>query len=388
MEEVLLMPIDVPSNPKVYTTVYDNFKGVDFTNDSTNIWRRRSPTGLNMLPDASGRPFKRHGWEILLKNEDICTAIGVDSCVIMKCAYFELAGVDHIIVFTDNGLLIYNGDINTAVNGISGVTAISTDRDCYTSYDRCFFFEGGGKSAFYIYGNYRVWIYDATFALRDATSECYVPTVIYTAEADCTGQTNEAYNLLTSLASVEYNNNNLFTYWGTDGLIFEVKDEWKTGKTQGNPSYYEWEYDASNSTWVTKAGETAFDSNNIVASNPSDGNKIVIVYAKGLMLPNNVDETSQGESVKVYTSNITQFDTEITPASPLTQGHYKLHTDTVVRGNRQAWIEFHYLDEYKNADSFEQRDAYKVIFPSTHISITYINEAQFEGTATLVGGGA
>ena len=65
------MAIAVPAQPKVYTTKYDSFKGVDFTNDQTNVWRRRSPTGRNMLPDASGRPFKRHGWEILISNADI-----------------------------------------------------------------------------------------------------------------------------------------------------------------------------------------------------------------------------------------------------------------------------------------------------------------------------
>ena len=43
------MPIDVPAPQKVYTTVYDNFKGVDYTSDATNVWKRRSPSAINMV---------------------------------------------------------------------------------------------------------------------------------------------------------------------------------------------------------------------------------------------------------------------------------------------------------------------------------------------------
>ena len=46
MGEVALMAMELPASPKVYTTKYDNFKGVDYTNDATNVWRRRSPTGV------------------------------------------------------------------------------------------------------------------------------------------------------------------------------------------------------------------------------------------------------------------------------------------------------------------------------------------------------
>ena len=384
MEEVLLMPIDVPRNPKVYTTVYDNFKGVDYTNDSTNIWRRRTPTGTNMLPDASGRPFKRHGWDILLSQAQICTALGVDSCIVQKCAYFELAGEDHIVVFTDGGILFYSKD--------HGITATNTDPDCFSSFDRCFFFEGGGTSAFYIYGNYKVWIYDSTFTLRDATDEAHIPSVIITATADGTGVVNEPYNLLRNMAAVEYQDCDLFTYWGTQGLVFEVKDDWKTGKTQGNPSLYKWQYDEDNSTWTTVEGSTAFDSTNIVAPNPKDGDEIVIVYAKGLMLPNNVDNTSQHDEVKVFTSNILQYDTEIEYAAVLAQGYFTIHTDSVSRDNRQAWIEFDYRDTYKtSADAeFKGEDTFKVIFPSAEIVVTTVSSANAydNGNATLVGGDA
>ena len=125
------MAIPVPGEAKINTTKYENFRGVDFTNDPTNVWRRRSPTGVNMLPDASGRPFKRPGWEILLDHETICNILNVSDCIVVKLAYFELAGIDHLVVFTDCGVIFFNGS----------VTDYTTDSDCCAAYDRCFFFE-------------------------------------------------------------------------------------------------------------------------------------------------------------------------------------------------------------------------------------------------------
>lgn len=190
---------------KVYTTTYSDFKGVDYTNDASNVWRKRSPTGVNMLPDESGRPFKRTGWEILLskdKIKEMLTDAGVsfdDDILITKLAWFELKGVDHIVIFTDCGVIFYNGEV-TAVNG---------EDDCYSGYDRCFFFEGGGTSAFYIYGNYRIWKYDDTFTLREATSEATIPTVIVSASADGTGTFLQGYNMFGSKAQIDYNDTNL-----------------------------------------------------------------------------------------------------------------------------------------------------------------------------------
>ena len=440
MEELSLMPIDVPSNPKVYTTVYDNFKGVDFTNDSTNIWRRRSPTGTNMLPDASGRPFKRHGWEILLSNRDIAYVFGyftyetesIDEdtfdenkteyytesggvytqCTeedvfdenetyyvrvvnknveILKCSYFELAGRDHIVVFTNLGVLFYNGDENINVNGVKGITALNnSDSDCYTSYDRCFFFEGGGTSAFYIYGNFKVWIYGADFTLRDATDEAHIPSVLIGATADCVGNVNEPYNLLRNMAAVEYGDDTLFSYWGTDGLVFEVDASvFQASYPLGsNPTYYKWKYDGS--SWSAIEGGVSLPSS-ITPVNPSTSNEIALAYCKGLMLPNNVDVTTQYSQVTVWTTIAEQFDTSLTTVSAsgqLTPSTCWLHTDDVDRKNRQAWVEFDGSASYKSASDFDQMDTFKSIFPSTLIKVTPIPSASacFSGSATLGGG--
>lgn len=433
------MAREIPSAPRVHTTTYDNFKGVDLTNDATNIWRRRSPTGTNMLPDASGRPFKRHGWEILLSNESICFALGgydfeesdVDETTfninksryftesggvytqctfsdsfdenetyyirvvnkevnILKCSYFELGGVDHIAVFTDDGVLFYNGDSNSSVNWVTGITAINKDIDCYSSYDRCFFFEGGGTSAFYIYGNYKVWVYDSTFTLRDATDEAYIPTVIITADAEGVGTFNEGYNLLRNMASVQYQTHDLFTYWGTKGLNFEVKDAFKTAHTKGSPTCYKWKYNGSSWVWAL-TGETSqtFDSTNIVPKSPKVDDEIVVLHGYGLMLPNNVN-VDQYQSVTVTASVVMPLDTDVpvTTLPPLTTGNCLLRQDTVKRDNRQAWIEFYPNDFTQTAADFDMQDAFKVTFPSSEISETQITNEVSAGTATLDGGDA
>lgn len=398
------MARDIPSAPKVYTTTYDNFKGVDFTNDSTNVWRRRSPTGVNMLPDASGRPFKRHGWDILLSQTALRTALGVDSCTIYKLAYFELAGVDHIVIFTDGGVVFYNGDESADSYGVEGITYVETDNFCKLCYDRCFFFEGDGTSAFYIYGNYRMWRYDTDFVLKDITDELYVPRVIISASADCVGTTYEDFNLLYNMAKVEYNDYDLFTFWGSDGLDFTVDDvAFKSTYTEGAFTY-RWQYDGND--WVWNSSEhfspqdPEFDGTIIDVNNPTEDAEIVVLYGHGLMLPNNVDIGEQGESVKVDASFGYQFSTPVevvTDKNDFISGTCLLVADdTNKRTNRQAHIEFYPTDVYKtgveqNGD-FEGMDTFRVKFPSTQVDVTEYSdtkgtELHDTGTATLVGGG-
>ena len=356
MEEIVLMPIEVPKSPKVYTTTYDNFKGVDFTNDSTNIWRRRSPEAVNMLPDESGRPFKRHGWEILLTNAQISSTLGVDACAITKCSYFELGGVDHIVIFTDAGVVFYNGTF----------TAYNKDYDCYSGYDRCFFFEGNGTSAFYIYGNYRMWRYDSSFQLNEITDILTVPRVLVAADGNCTGTMLEGYNLLGVMASIEYNGVDIYSYWCSDGLGISVPDGIATGN-------YCWEYNHGTSSWDVKTGydNLTFTNSNISVYGTIDANEsyeIRLVVGKGVMLPNNVTDK---DKVKVWASTNTQFDTPLTVLNTGTpsSGQCLLITDdTVNRQRRTARIMFSSSDNWQAIDPAE--DFIKVEFPSLNITIT------------------
>lgn len=368
------MPINVPDNPKVYTTKYDNFKGVDFTNDETNIWHRRSPTGTNMLPDASGRPFKRHGWEIMITNEELCTELGTDNCSILKCAYFELAGKDHIVIFTNQGVLFYNQT--------DGFTALSVDEDCYYGFDRCFFFEGNGTSAFYIYGNFKVWRYsyaeDVGFTFEDV-NDFTVPTVLIAASADCAGQMYQGYNILGNLARVEYCDTDLFASWGTDGLVYSLdKATYISGKTKNHTQLYTY-----NNGW-----SPSLPSSITTSSQPKNGDQIYVVYANGVLLPNSFNIVEQFDLVKVWRSSATQFDylmTTIDAGTPSTN-QCLLIADPVSRERKQALVLFNASQSLKPVVAGE--DYIRVEFPVSETTITTIDitdEQTITGTAELVG---
>ncbi len=351
------MPITVPAETKISTTVYDNFKGVDFTNDATNVWRRRSPSGVNMLPDESGRPFKRHGWNILLSNSDLSAALGVESCKINKCAYFELAGVDHIVVFTDSGVAFY---IDTP--DFTGFTATNLDYDCYTGFDRSFFFEGNGMAAFYIYGNFKVWRYSYNngFVLEEVTDQVTIPRVMIAADATGTGTVYESYNLLGRKAYIEYNSIDLWDYWCSDGLTVAVdKETFISGKTQGG--HYEYTYDGSD--WSPSLTGTGIE----VQGEAKADDKIIVVWAWGVMLPNNVTQ-NQIADVQAWGSMKTQFDFPIEVENKNTTNpnwKAKLYDDPL---GKRAWIEFN--EDLSLTWLVGGEDFLRVQFPSVKIDIT------------------
>ena len=377
------MAIELPAAQKVYTTKYDNFKGVDFTNDSTNIWRRRSPTGVNMLPDASGRPFKRKGWDILITNKELCDYFELDSCSINKCAYFELAGVDHIVIFTDAGVVFYNGSLLPTTK-----ESFQTEVECYSGYDRCFFFEGDGTSAFYIYGDFRVWKYcyeNDSFVFREVTDEITVPTVMIGASADLAGTIYEGYNLLGTKASIEYNSTELFTYWCSDGISITVDDSFKTGKTIGSPAIYRWKWTGSAWSDVNSTGVSFPPTGVTLYGTQKENDEVFIVYDHAVMLPNNVPDTT---GVKVWASTSRQFDTPLevvsgTPSSGQAQvvpnGTLNLSDD-----KKRAWIKFNATDNWSEIVSGE--DFIKVEFPSVNVSSTLIQSGEITETANLVVG--
>ena len=451
----------IPKAQKIYTTIYDNFKGVDFTNDSTNIWRRRSPTGTNMLPDASGKPFKRHGWEIMLSNEDICRALGrvnydqvatvfvettvdqgeyeaeptrfyiydsgsyvectdedpydenatyyvnsynedptqyytedggvytqctVDdpydenetyyTCTVLKttinkCAYFELAGVDHIVIFTYDGVIFYGSD---------EVKAVNTDEDCYSGYDRCFFFEGNGTSAFYIYGNYKVWRYEEDFQLHDVSDNVTVPKVLVSTSADCVGTPLEGYNLLGKKACVTYNDVNLKVGWCSKHLSIDYSSV--ANVTEGN--YYQWTY---NNGWSATVGSVTLANSGIkVSGTPQDGDIIMFVYCKGVLLPKNVssDQVSDG-MVEVYKSTSSEFDYPVKvnyQLSPIPSGECSVYSDPL---GMNSWVQF----QTAPTELVAGEDFVKVVFPSVSVQITtYDSSTTLDinaDNATLIG---
>lgn len=73
------------SGLSIHTTVYNTFKGVDFSSDPCNVNPHRSPFCVNMVSDAGGMPEKRVGWRTV---HDIGTG-RVNGLFCMKFANVE-----------------------------------------------------------------------------------------------------------------------------------------------------------------------------------------------------------------------------------------------------------------------------------------------------------
>lgn len=187
------MALPTPDEPKKYTSVYSDFKGVDFTNDPTKVWKRRSPTGLNMIPDESGQPWKRTGWDIEVTEADFKKAYPYTTGkIVIKNIYsFELAGQDHMLIFCDCGVFAYTGGELSHLITLSSVTD-----EPY----RGFFFEGNGTSGFYFFGNQKLYAYkhnEMTGGFTCGMVTPYIPTTIISRSPSGGGVVYENVNLLT-----------------------------------------------------------------------------------------------------------------------------------------------------------------------------------------------
>lgn len=392
------MPLEVPKSPTIRTTVYDNLKGVDFTNDSTNIWHRRSPDAVNMLPDESGRPFKRTGWEVAVTTGELVEKLQTaEEIEILKCHYFELAGADHVIIFTTGGVFAYRQEI-VEQDGEKSTADIcellappkyagdSRDEDCYLGYERAFFFEGNGRAAFYIYGNHKVWVYgyedgEFTFGFAEdgfGAGQITIPTLLITADpSSCTGVTYESYNLLGNRACVEYQSNDmLYAYTvsndeytvNIDRATFNAKLSVTTNQNTAYNFTYTTQWDltggasASNVT-LSKYGIT-------ISGTPTSGDTVVVEYIAGLLLPNNVSQ-QQLDLVEVYGTKVTQYDYpfEVISTGTPAEGQCLLVTDntSTPSSGRRAWLRFN-PNDLKTTES--QEDIFRAVFPIKKVDIT------------------
>ena len=186
------MPLPTPDEPKKLTAQYSDFKGVDFTSDSTKVWKRRSPTGLNMTPDISGQPWKRTGWNIEVPQAMFKKAYEYADDILIKNIYsFELAGQDHMIIFCNCGVFAYTGGELRHLITLSAITE---------EPHRGFFYEGNGTAGFYFFGNRQLYAYkynEATGGFACGSVDPYVPTTIISRAPSGGGTVYENVNLLT-----------------------------------------------------------------------------------------------------------------------------------------------------------------------------------------------
>ena len=209
------MPLKVPDEPKVYTTTYDRFKGVDYTNDASNVFKRRSPSGRNMLPDLDGRPYKRRGWEIAIPDSQLrgfASASAIVPVIPDKTHYFELGGNDYLMIFNNLGVFSYkstdNGDVLKFYD--TYVAADGTTKSFPPQIDgvnvpvdskRAFFFEGEGVAGFYFFVGLKLFRFDGTNLIEQSPK---IPTVLISCSPDGFGETYEDINLLTRFRTASY----------------------------------------------------------------------------------------------------------------------------------------------------------------------------------------
>ena len=378
------MAMEIPKAEKIYTTKYADFRGVDFTDDPSNVWYRRSPDAVNMLPDESGKPFKRTGWEIAVSASDMATLYSTDNnkaapseVTVNKCHYFELAGQDHIIIFTNIGVFFYREGELSSSKSLDANNVISYDQDLINSYDRSFFFEGGGKSAFYTYGGFKIWkyAYDDTNGFTWQVVEPYIPRVNIGVDARHeVGAGLEAVNMLSDFICEEF----------TDNVYLEITSQSTnvTGASlsvdvtlftsvitlpsdfTGYPATYVFTYSGSDHSWLLDGDQVLLSYYGIsINANPLDGDTITIVlnYVKRINLPKKIlDKTG----MKVYVSTTTQFDTQLVlednPPSHTSDGYCTLVTPQ--SGNS-------YIVFYKEwLPLVEGEDAIRVVYPRNAIT--------------------
>ena len=325
------MALTVPENPKVYTTKYADFKGVDFTNDPSNVWYRRSPDAVNMLPDESGKPFKRTGWEIAVPASQMAELYATDNgtpapseVTVNKCHYFELAGEDHIIIFTNIGVFFYRDGVLASSKSLDHTNFISYDQDMIESYDRSFFFEGGGKSAFYSYGGFKIWeyAYDDTNGFTWQEVQPYIPRVNIGVDARHeSGTAYEEVNMLSDFICEEFQDNVFYEITSKSisivGAVVNVDVNIFTSVITmpqdftGYPATYQFIYSTADHSWLLGGDQVLLSYYGISTNaNPVDGTTITVVldYVKRINLPKKILNI---DGMEVWVSDSIQFDKEL-----------------------------------------------------------------------------
>lgn len=147
--------MNVPASPTFYSTYYKNLKGVDYSCDLTEVSRKRTPTGVNMISDNGGNPIKRRGWrveanincgkifEIVFHEDDKSDYDPLKKYIIGSTGIYAVvtsSGTQSVVTMlsktiTSARYFLFNEEVYTFVNGgiykLEGVTASPIDDVAY-----------------------------------------------------------------------------------------------------------------------------------------------------------------------------------------------------------------------------------------------------------------
>ena len=303
------MPVKVPEEPKKYTTVYENFKGVDFTNDPSNVYRRRSPSGLNMLPDLAGNPHKRTGWDIKFSKDDFIEAAGVPAWTQVtpeRLHHFSYGSHDYLMIFNSIGVFYTRDDQET----VTLAQMATKSGDTYTisqfppevtrkkdglpqtvvmpaDANKAFFFEGGGEAGFYVFVENDLYKFSEidTGGMYFVKVEPRVPVVIIGATPAYGSGTNyESLNMLTDRRAIQYFGDGTAKYVlpempeSINTITVEILDmntgKWE--KKERGDAFYSWSLSGNEITFTNVKPDAATVDNVRITYLPQDTGEYVL----------------------------------------------------------------------------------------------------------------
>ena len=161
---------------KVNTTIYNKFKGADFSTDPSQVDESRSPMPLNLVADEGGFPEKRLGWRTVYQFAGQINGI------------FTLTVQDETYLFVHHGSKISRYDEKTGE-----ATEIKTD----VTNHRSMGFVMRGALYLLTGGEYLVITVDnGEITCKNVSENAYVPTTVISRDPKGGGYTFEPVNLI------------------------------------------------------------------------------------------------------------------------------------------------------------------------------------------------
>ena len=302
--------LKVPQSPKVYTTRLENFKGVDFANNATQVQTYRSPDAQNIISDLAGKPVKRTGYKTLASFNGQINGI------------FRLATEDAEKIIVHAGTNLYEWTKSKGVFATSG-SIIYSDmnnlRSTAFQHDKKLFILDG--KTYLVYGEF-----DGSYAVKKVQDIATVPMCYLAMKPDGTGGVKRHdINVLTPKRTYSFlvtETTKVFHLTADDSM--KLTSEKVTAKVLG-----------SDGKWVDKAETTDFtvDRTKGVITFTSD---VPVTPSTGV---DNVEITFAVEQEEDKTADL------INKCSIAIQYGYNGATDRVfVAGNPDA-VNFHYWSD-------------------------------------------
>ena len=170
--------------PSIKTTVYDRFRGADFSTDPSLVDPSRSPLCTNLVADEGGMPEKRCGWRVLHRFTEPAAPGNDPPAPVNGLHRGVFNGAGQLLVHAGTRLYRYDESTDTALELLSGL-ADHKSRSAFLA-GRLWILTGGEFLS-----------YDGTTARRVTESDCTVPTVLITCAPSGGGQAYEPVNMAT-----------------------------------------------------------------------------------------------------------------------------------------------------------------------------------------------